>query len=121
VAVLNRRSFLASVAAAIALDPERALWVPGKKLITVGRPPIPVHLETMYSVYDFKVITRMSAVHGNLILTADLVRDARDAALMKLPPIALRAALNDLTKRAGEHGFPPLGDVIASTLFGAQV
>ena len=40
----TRRSFLASVAAALAgaaafeKDPERALWVPGKKLISVPAP-----------------------------------------------------------------------------------
>ena len=31
--VTSRRAFLASVAAALVLDPERALWVPGKKKI----------------------------------------------------------------------------------------
>jgi hypothetical protein len=35
---MNRRAFLASLAAALALDPERALWVPGKKLISIPPP-----------------------------------------------------------------------------------
>lgn len=34
----SRRGFLASVAAALTLDPERALWVPGKKLISIPKP-----------------------------------------------------------------------------------
>jgi hypothetical protein len=36
---VNRRGFLASLAGAatIALDPERALWVPRRKLISVAR------------------------------------------------------------------------------------
>lgn len=32
----SRRGFLAAIAGALFLDPERALWVPGKKLISVG-------------------------------------------------------------------------------------
>lgn len=37
---MNRRSFLASLAAALTLDPERALYVPGKKLISVPPPKV---------------------------------------------------------------------------------
>ncbi len=33
----TRRSFLAAIAATLALDPARALWVPGKKLISIPR------------------------------------------------------------------------------------
>lgn len=36
---MNRRSFLAALAAGLALDPERALWRPGAKLISVPKPP----------------------------------------------------------------------------------
>lgn len=34
----SRRSFLATLAGAFALDPERALWVPGAKTISVPAP-----------------------------------------------------------------------------------
>jgi len=39
---MNRRAFLASLggAAALALDPERALWVPGAKLISIPAPRV---------------------------------------------------------------------------------
>ena len=39
---MNRRGFLAALAgaAAYALDPERALWVPGKKLISIPAPRV---------------------------------------------------------------------------------
>ncbi|MES2136627.1 MAG: hypothetical protein V4502_06155 [Pseudomonadota bacterium] len=37
---MNRRGFLASIAAALVLDPERALWVPGRKLISVPAPRV---------------------------------------------------------------------------------
>jgi hypothetical protein len=38
--MVSRRSFLAGLAAAFALDPERALFVPGKKLISVPAPRV---------------------------------------------------------------------------------
>ena len=34
----NRRSFLAGLAVAFVADPERLLWVPGKKLISIPKP-----------------------------------------------------------------------------------
>ena len=46
----SRRSFLASVAAALVLDPERALWVPGKKKIFL--PPAPRVIKPMFCVGD---------------------------------------------------------------------
>lgn len=38
---MNRRSFLASLfgAAALILDPDRELWLPGKKLISIPKAP----------------------------------------------------------------------------------
>lgn len=47
---MNRRSFLASVAAALVLDPERALWVPGKKLISIPKPRPPIDFEPWFQV-----------------------------------------------------------------------
>ncbi len=35
---MNRRGFLAALIAGTAFDPERLLWVPGKKLISIPRP-----------------------------------------------------------------------------------
>ncbi len=37
---MNRRSFLASLAAAFVVDPERLLYVPGKKLISIPKPAL---------------------------------------------------------------------------------
>jgi hypothetical protein len=34
---VNRRGFLAAALGALAYDPERALWTPGKKLISIPR------------------------------------------------------------------------------------
>ena len=38
----TRRNFLGCLAAALVLDPERALWVPGKKLISIPKPKPPL-------------------------------------------------------------------------------
>jgi len=35
---VNRRGFLATLGAGLALNPERLLWVPGKKLISIPKP-----------------------------------------------------------------------------------
>ena len=35
---MNRRFFLGSLLATATLDPERLLWVPGKKLISIPKP-----------------------------------------------------------------------------------
>lgn len=47
---MNRRGFLGALGAAIAgatLDPERELWVPGKKLISIPRVHVPVWLQIL--------------------------------------------------------------------------
>ena len=35
---MNRRSFIGTLLGALAIDPERLLWVPGKKTIFIPRP-----------------------------------------------------------------------------------
>lgn len=43
---MNRRGFIGALAAAaFALDPDRALWVPGAKLISIPAPRLPFRLE----------------------------------------------------------------------------
>lgn len=37
---MNRRAFLEAIAGAIAADPERLLWRPGAKLISIPRPQL---------------------------------------------------------------------------------
>lgn len=43
---MNRRGFLASLAAAFVVDPERLLWVPGAKLVSIPKPV--VSLESVF-------------------------------------------------------------------------
>lgn len=42
--MLNRRGFLAMLTAAFVADPERLLWIPGKKLISVPKPYFPPYV-----------------------------------------------------------------------------
>ncbi len=50
---MNRRCFLGALLGTAALDPERLLWVPGRKLISIPPPPIatvPVRLSEQLAV-----------------------------------------------------------------------
>ncbi len=52
--MLNRRGFLAAIAAAVTLDPEKLLWVPGKKLISIPAPA--PNFETLYTPFTIDMI-----------------------------------------------------------------
>ncbi len=38
---VGRRNFLAALLGSAAIDPERLLWIPGKKVISVPKPSLP--------------------------------------------------------------------------------
>jgi hypothetical protein len=71
--MLNRRGFLASllgVAAGVAIDPERALWVPGAKLISIPKLITPVRpllsvgdVVTFAGRYAVNPLTRKVAIY----------------------------------------------------------
>jgi len=46
--MINRRGFLASLAAAVFADPERLLWRPGAKTISIPKPAPAKLAGTMY-------------------------------------------------------------------------
>jgi len=52
---IDRRGFLASIAAAFVCDPERLLWEPGKKLISIP-PAMPVGRVQFYTPGKYAVI-----------------------------------------------------------------
>jgi len=54
---MNRREFIASLAAAFALDPERLLWIPGAKKIFIPSAEIKV-----FSVEEMETWTEVDAV-----------------------------------------------------------
>ncbi len=64
---MNRRDFFGTLVASLALDPERLLWVPGKKLISIPNPTPLALTETglrlniirSYDCITDRLITRM--------------------------------------------------------------
>lgn len=57
--MLNRRGFLAALTAAFVVDPERLLWVPGKKLISIAK-PMPLELSSQ-SIDEYVRMTHEQA------------------------------------------------------------
>lgn len=52
---MNRRGFLglfSGAAAALVLDPERALWIPGKKLVSIPKPMVGVTTEQLQFIIN---------------------------------------------------------------------
>lgn len=73
---MNRRGFLSALfgaAAAPALDPERLLWVPGRRRIFIPRPELIPRLSLRWiSSYDYRedrFISRIDAIYGLQRLT----------------------------------------------------
>jgi hypothetical protein len=67
---MNRRGFLGAIfggAAISAIDPERLLWQPGNRLISIPRPkPLLLHpgdVVTITGMYDVNPITKLRAVY----------------------------------------------------------
>lgn len=69
---MNRRGFLqalAGAASAMTFDPERALWTPGKKLISIPKPrvtPAPITMRFLreFDLVGYRFINRLEAVYG---------------------------------------------------------
>ncbi len=56
---MNRRGFLGVLlAGAVLSDPERALWIPGKKLISIPAPRVRTCCVTIFDRYTHRVIER---------------------------------------------------------------
>jgi|SRR5579863_593451 len=51
----SRRSFLAAFAAGLVLDPERLLWKPGKKLISIPKPSLDISEREWITVHEIWV------------------------------------------------------------------
>lgn len=63
---MNRRAFLAALAGGVAagasLDPERLLWVPGRKLISIPKPQVlSLRLLAYFDPYLGRMVLRMEA------------------------------------------------------------
>ncbi len=69
---MNRRGFLGLFASALLLDPERLLYVPGKKLISIPKPQQPLIISTAADtdlVYDAMRI--LGLLYPNETLSAE--------------------------------------------------
>lgn len=67
--MLNRRGFLTALVGAFVADPERALWVPGKKLISIPKPQVQMDPD-----YAFRLQEGLKALESVLIgRTMDLI------------------------------------------------
>jgi len=76
---MNRRGFIGALLGAATLDPERALWVPGKRLISIPRPQkvvgclintngITMRMTQMYDAHGRYAGTRMDLMMGKIAL-----------------------------------------------------
>lgn len=65
---MNRRGFLARLlgaGSAMALDPERALWVPGKRVISIPKPMrVSVRFIRAFDLRYGEIIESLDASHG---------------------------------------------------------
>lgn len=71
--VNTRRGFLGMLGAVIAgatLDPEFALWVPGKKLISIPKPYIQVFPPNAYEIITRSLVL-IGEIHPNGAISAD--------------------------------------------------
>lgn len=79
---MNRRGFLTALlssAAAVAIDPERLLWVPGRKLISIPTPQI----HRYGTIYVQKGIIRI----GQTLLVPEYPRQGRPGNYKPMPSI----------------------------------
>jgi hypothetical protein len=66
---MTRRSLFGILAAAVAIDPERLLWAPGKKLISIPKEP---------ALYEH-VFTEQEIIAAMNEMLPDIVSDMADA------------------------------------------
>lgn len=74
---LSRRGFLGAIAAALVADPERLLWVPGKKIISIPKPQ-------RVSITAEEIIHQAMRTNGILAAREGLSREDSDYALRTL-------------------------------------
>lgn len=74
--MINRRGFLATLAAGFALDPERLLWKPGAKLISIPAPPaaeIRLRFIKTFSITEWRPIARLDVIEGGKYRAVDCI------------------------------------------------
>jgi hypothetical protein len=98
---MNRRRFfgsLAAIAAAAALDPERALWIPNKKLISIPAPRIMTDRVEVYDNRTYKLVERWwkerGGVYRQISGQEPEITPFAEVPFVKMPPFELPLRLH---------------------------
>jgi hypothetical protein len=76
---MNRRAFLAALAAGLVLDPERLLYVPGKKLISIPKPRLgPLDSTVTVPFFNIGDIVTFAGRHAVNPLTREELTDLQE-------------------------------------------
>jgi|GEM_PF-5437520 len=115
---LTRRSFLAAIAGAFVVDPERALWTPGAKLISIPasiiKPePLNLHISSVYSpvrdafLYTIRAIGDPTGAGNYVQMFADrAVTPEQFDKYYLTPAVETLRNMQYLTARRGPHPSP---------------
>lgn len=105
---MNRRGFIGSLLATALLDPEKLLWVPGKKTIFIPKPPkiVPDEGISMRFIGSFDPLDRRWLSKFDVILLPVLNGRIRRKTTQLIPSFASKYAsanrhgyLSDITNR----------------------
>lgn len=87
---MNRRGFLSTLAGALLassqLDPEKALWVPGKKLISIPQPSLSIELVVVNRLHSIDANGNFRFHIDAIIPPFPRLIDGNRAALQSSPP-----------------------------------
>lgn len=93
---LGRRGFLGALAAALVFDPERALWRPGEKLISIPKPP---------RYYSHGGMSLFQAFDHNANILDYFIRFPQDELGGFLPEERVRPMMGKLVEAHDTHGW----------------
>ena len=94
---ISRRGFLAAIAASLVADPERLLWVPGKKKIFIP-PQRSIDLLPEPLVFHPGDIIKIQGVPGQYRVTVVHPSGRTIAELERVPPLFLKKSLDSWTE-----------------------
>ena len=111
--IVNRRSFLASLLATATLDPEKLLWVPGKK--TIFMPPVartPALLHTSPELLSISANSYYTVPSGlGIIREIHLLNISNTERAVTINFVAPSQSMFDFRTRACEVQVPAYGGV----------
>lgn len=100
---INRRSFLTAAVAALVLDPERLLWVPGKKVYSIPKP------EPKTFILALHPITKVDwlSIDGHVIPVENFFFSFpdRDPTLVEITRVTIDPDFEYVVRARYGHGF----------------